>query len=71
MITSHLNTYYFITTINQGLNSFKYMIRGTSLTSLYRWHSAGILSTHRSCTAGVTNHTKISDFTSLSLNLHY
>ena len=32
MIASHLNTYYFIptaiTTINQGLNSFKCMIKG-------------------------------------------
>ena len=50
MITSHLNTYYFIpttiTTINQGLNSFKCMIRRASLTSLYRWHFAGILSAH-------------------------
>ena len=40
MITSHLNTYYFIpttiTTINQSLNSFKCMIKGASLTSLYR-----------------------------------
>lgn len=45
MITSYLNTYYFIpttiTTINQGLNSFKCMIKGASLTSLYRWHSTG------------------------------
>jgi len=50
MITSHLNTYYFIpttiTTINQGLNSFKCMIRWASLTSLYCWHSAGILSAY-------------------------
>ena len=50
MIILHLNTYYFIptaiTTINQGLNSFKCMIRGASLTSLYRWHSAEILSAH-------------------------
>ena len=39
---------------------------------LYRWsHSAGILLAHRSCTAGATNHTKISDFTSLSLNLRH
>ena len=47
MITSHLNTYYFIpttiTTINQDLKSFKCMIRGASLIDLYRWHSAGIL----------------------------
>ena len=39
MITSPLNTYYFIpttiTTINQSLNSFKCMIRGASLTSFY------------------------------------
>ena len=38
MITSHLNTYYFIpttiTTINQDLNSFKCMIRGASLIGL-------------------------------------
>ena len=95
MITSHLNTYYFIsttiTTTNQGLNSFKCMIRGASLTSpytqlntlslppvapvfplksqsyhsklpSYRWsYSAGILSTHRSCTTGTTNHTKMHD----------
>ena len=39
--------------------------------SLYCWsHYVGILSTHRSCTVGATNHTKISDFASLSLNLH-
>ena len=46
MITSHLNTYYFIPTtvtiINQGLNSFKCMIRGASLTSPYT--QLGILS---------------------------
>ena len=75
MITSHLNTYYFIataiTTINQGLNSFKCMIRGVNLTSLYHWHFIGILSAHRSCIAGATNYTKINDFASLSLNLHY
>ena len=39
MITSHLNTYYFIpttiTTFNQGSNSFKCMIRGASLISFY------------------------------------
>ena len=39
MITSHLNIYYFIptaiTTINQGLNSFKCMIKVTNLTGLY------------------------------------
>ena len=39
MISSPLNTYYFIpttiTTINQRLNSFKCMIRGARLTSLY------------------------------------
>ena len=74
MITSHLNTYYFIpttiTTINQGLNSFKCMIRRASLTCLYRWHSAGILSAHWCYTAEAINHTKISDFASISLNLH-
>jgi len=32
---------------------------------------ARILSTHRFYTAGVTNHTKISDFASISLNLHH
>jgi len=50
MITSPLNIYYFIpitiTTINQGLNSFKCMIRETSLTSFYCWHFAGILLAH-------------------------
>ena len=49
MIILHLNTYYFsttITTINQCLNSFKCMIRGASLTSLYRWHSTEVLSAH-------------------------
>ena len=82
-------------------NSFKCMIRRTSLTSPYTqlgilsllpvapafspqswsYHSklppyhwsyfAEILSAHRSCTAEGINHTKISDLTSLSLNLHY
>ena len=46
MITSHLNTYYFIlttiTTINQGLNLFKRMIREASLSSPYT--QLGILS---------------------------
>jgi len=38
---------------------------------LHRWsHSAGILSTHWCYTTGVTNHTKISDSVSISLNLH-
>ena len=75
MITSHLNTYYFIpnviTTINQGLNSFKFMIREASLTSLYCWHSAGILSAHCCYIVGAINHTKINDFVSISLNLHH
>ena len=75
MITLHLNTYYFIptaiTTIKQNLNSFKCMIIGTSLTSLCHWHSAGILSTHWCYTVGAINHTKISDFASISLNLHH
>ena len=57
MITSHLNTYYFIptivTTINPGLNSFKCMIRGANLTSLYCWHSAGIPSVHWCYTTGL------------------
>ena len=50
MIISRSNIYYFIptaiTTINQGLNSLKCMIKRASLTSLYHWHSVGILSTH-------------------------
>ena len=75
MITSHLNTCYFIpttiTTINQGLNSFKCMIRGASLLSLYRWHFTGILSAHWYYTTGAINHTKINDFASISLNLHH
>ena len=57
MIISHLKTYYFIPTtiitINQGLNSFKCMIRGTNLTSLYRWHSVGIPLAHWCYTAGL------------------
>ena len=57
MITSHLNTYYFILTtitiINQCFNSFKCMIRGKNLTSLYHWHSAGILLAHWCYTAGL------------------
>ena len=75
MITSHLNTYYFIpttiTTINQDLNSFKCMIRGANLTSLYYWYSTEILSAYWRYTAGTTNHTKISDFAFLSLNFHH
>ena len=39
---------------------------------LYCWsHSAGILSTHWRYTTGAINHTKISDFASISLNLHH
>ena len=57
MITSHLNTYYFIPTniitINQSLKSFKCMIIGANLTSLYRWHSAGIPLVHWCYTAGL------------------
>ena len=57
MIISNFNTYYFIlttiTTINHGLNSFKCMIRGANLTSLYCWHSVGILSAHWCYIAGL------------------
>ena len=81
MITSHLNTYYFvpttITTIKQGLNSFKCMIRGANLTSLYRWHSAGIPSAHWCYTSGLQTikdkwlYFHIFKFTSLSTWLLY
>ena len=81
MTTSHLNTYYFIsttiTTINEGLNSFKCMIRGASLTSLYRWHSAGIPSAHWCYTVGLQTmrdkwlYFHIFKFTSLSTWLLY
>ena len=54
-----------------NLNSFKRMIRVTSLTILYRWHSTGILSAHWCYTAKTINHTKISDFASIYLNLHH
>ena len=38
----------------------------------HHWsYSAGILSAHWYYTAGAINHTKISDFTSISLNLHH
>ena len=67
-------TFYFIPTsiitINQGLNSFKCMIRRANLTSLYRWHSAGIPSAHWCYTAGLQT-SEISDFASISLNLHH
>ena len=57
MIISHLKTYYFIPTtiitINQGLNSFKCMIRKANLTSLYCWHSAEILPAHWCYTTGL------------------
>ena len=43
----------------------------SKLSLYYQGYSAGILLTHRNYTAGATNHTKISDFASLSLNLHY
>ena len=75
MIISHLNTYYFILTtitiINQCFNSFKCMIRRANLTSLYCWHFAGIPSAHWCYTARARNYTKISDFVSVSLNLHH
>ena len=70
MITSHLNTYYFIptaiTTINQGLNSFKCMIN-KPLSLAFCWNPISPLMLH----SWATNHTKISDFAFLSLNLHY